>query len=305
VQTGGRRDEGRGGQGARESDADPAGSKVVRIPREWFGPRDELVPLGPRAPEAGSSRPGEGRGEAAPPMPSRPSLDANAFWGEDASSIHDVLEGPAGGQPRSLTGATGPPRGSAPRRSADRAQADREDKPRRARLHGRAFRPGMVAAAATLAALAAASVARYLAPPPPRELHTAVGSVTARSFTPAVTHSGGLREILAVTRAKRSVEGGLSRPSRRARRPVPHRSAIAPTSSIQVAYHPAYPPPTSPSPPPENQSTPAAAASGPASGTPTRPGGAATTASATPSSTPAKPAFGANGALGPMSSPDG
>jgi hypothetical protein len=55
-------------------------NKVVRFPRDWLGPRDELVPLG----------------QSAPP-PTEPDLAAFApddFWGERAAAIHSVVQAP-------------------------------------------------------------------------------------------------------------------------------------------------------------------------------------------------------------------
>ncbi len=57
---------------------------VVRIPRDWFGPKDELVPFGPRASEAVKEEKARSGVE-----------DPNRFWGEDAGSVHDVLVAPA------------------------------------------------------------------------------------------------------------------------------------------------------------------------------------------------------------------
>jgi hypothetical protein len=64
---------------SRQPDSGGTGN-VVRIPREWFGPPDELVPFGPRARHVGP----------------RPSVepDPNTFWGEDAGSIQDAVEAP-------------------------------------------------------------------------------------------------------------------------------------------------------------------------------------------------------------------
>jgi len=63
-----------------EQEARPR-ANVVRLPRDWLGPREELVPFGPRA----SSE------EAEEPPPS-----AEDFWGERSAAIHDALEAPAG-----------------------------------------------------------------------------------------------------------------------------------------------------------------------------------------------------------------
>jgi hypothetical protein len=63
--------------GATES---PAGDNVVRLPRDWLGPRDELIPFGPSADSADES--------ASPPT-------ADDFWGEESSSIQTAVEAPA------------------------------------------------------------------------------------------------------------------------------------------------------------------------------------------------------------------
>ena len=76
------------GSGQRRIDDGQAGpdetSNVVRIPRDWFGPKDELVPFGPRADESATAR----------VLADAPPLDPNSFWGEDAGSVQDVLEAP-------------------------------------------------------------------------------------------------------------------------------------------------------------------------------------------------------------------
>jgi hypothetical protein len=73
--------EGRHSQG----DAEPADAvdNVVRFPRDWFGPPEELVPFGP------SASPAETVDPAAPVA-----LDPDAFWGENASSIQNVVQVP-------------------------------------------------------------------------------------------------------------------------------------------------------------------------------------------------------------------
>lgn len=67
---------------------------MVRLPRDWLGPREELVPFGPRA----SSE------DAEQPPPS-----ANDFWGERSAAIHDALEAPADNAPAAI-GTRSPPR---------------------------------------------------------------------------------------------------------------------------------------------------------------------------------------------------
>jgi hypothetical protein len=52
-------------------------SNVVPFPRDWLGPREELIPFGPSARDE----------PRVPPA-------ADAFWGEDSGAIHVVLPGP-------------------------------------------------------------------------------------------------------------------------------------------------------------------------------------------------------------------
>lgn len=59
----------------------PGQAKVVRLPRDWIGPREDLVPFGPRAhtePETGAGSP--------PPA-------AEDFWGERSDALHAPAEG--------------------------------------------------------------------------------------------------------------------------------------------------------------------------------------------------------------------
>ncbi len=66
--------EDRQGEGG-EHEAQP---NVVRLPRDWLGPRDELVPFGPRG---------------GTPTDDRPTSAAD-FWGEQSAAIHDALQAP-------------------------------------------------------------------------------------------------------------------------------------------------------------------------------------------------------------------
>ncbi len=66
--------EGRRSEGG-EHEAQP---NVVRLPRDWLGPRDELVPFGPRARTPADDRP----------------TSAADFWGEQSAAIHDALQAP-------------------------------------------------------------------------------------------------------------------------------------------------------------------------------------------------------------------
>ncbi len=93
----------REGRGTEVGEAEPKSqADVVRLPRDWLGPREDLVPFGPRAVSLDR--------DAAPPS-------AEDFWGEGAAAIHDALQPPANAHPngqsaglRGMPGASQPPR---------------------------------------------------------------------------------------------------------------------------------------------------------------------------------------------------
>ncbi len=96
---------GKGRNGVREGPETDVGNegteqtnKVVRLPRDWLGPREHLVPFG----------------TATPPEPAPEEIEsaspADAFWGEDAAAIHHPFEAPA-----SDPAAADAPRSGAPR----------------------------------------------------------------------------------------------------------------------------------------------------------------------------------------------
>jgi hypothetical protein len=72
----------KGGETAQPAD------KVVRLPRDWLGPREDLVPFGRRAsaPISESSM-----SALAPDAPA----SAADFWGERSAAIHDAVQAPA------------------------------------------------------------------------------------------------------------------------------------------------------------------------------------------------------------------
>ena len=67
----------------RQIEADngaPTSDKVVRLPRDWLGPREHLVPFGTASP---------------PPVEAEPADFApDDFWGERSAAIHDVVQAP-------------------------------------------------------------------------------------------------------------------------------------------------------------------------------------------------------------------
>jgi hypothetical protein len=106
--------------GDRNAGGDLEAPNVVRFPRDWLGPREDLVPISPSPDTAeapperqGSDGRARGLGMAAPPHPddqidtdrfvfegtsqnvhnAAPTLvSADAFWGEDAEALHQVVE---------------------------------------------------------------------------------------------------------------------------------------------------------------------------------------------------------------------
>lgn len=270
-----------GSEGSR-TDESQAGSgetsNVVRIPRDWFGPPEELVPFGPRAnqspadPQSGF-QPGAYAEDAEPGVP----LDPNSFWGEEATSIHDVVEGSASDL-----------------RHPSEDLALRLGPFERVR---RSARVGSVAVGVGLLVAVGVAVPLALSGSKPRAARRAVSS-SGREKTAAV--SARVARVRPAPRQTR--RHGGPRPSRRSVRHHSHGAAAAsPPRPTPVVYHPTQP---TYSPQPSTGYTGTSGASSPASSGSASSGasGSATTVASSHSS---QPAFGASGALGPMSSPDG
>jgi hypothetical protein len=152
--------------------------RVVDLPRDWFGPRDELVPIGPPPPGSGSPAP---ESEAAPRLAGgSPSLSADPpaplavdFWGgvtrgEDLSRLRDA--------PASQASQDGPAVG-AESPWADRSGGSAPNVLRRVRRGG--------AALVAVALIGAVVAARVLAPRPSVRL--------PRPGTQTLAHVGGAR----------------------------------------------------------------------------------------------------------------
>jgi len=153
------------------------GENVVRLPREWVGPLEDLVPMGSRA--RASEPDGDARGErddrsdADAPIPA-----AGDFWGAGAAAVHDAIQpagarsnggAPAGAEAgsslraRADGGATAAARVQAPRRAAERRRRRaRSRRPWGFVAHGAAslppvrgitFRPRTAAASAAVVSL--------------------------------------------------------------------------------------------------------------------------------------------------------
>jgi len=63
------------------------GATILRFPRDWFGPPEELVPFGPRAIVTSETSPGD-----APPKADERPHRADAFWTEESATVHDAVE---------------------------------------------------------------------------------------------------------------------------------------------------------------------------------------------------------------------
>ena len=111
-------------------------SNVVPFPRDWLGPRDELVPFGrDPAEETETDAVAADIHEISVAPPPGP----DAFWGEDSAEIHGVLQGPDIG-------------------ARDQEQRDADDKPTRTTMR-RPRRAVALIAAVLVAAVAAVTVA--------------------------------------------------------------------------------------------------------------------------------------------------
>ncbi len=268
--------------GGRESLAD---NNVVRLPRDWLGPRDELIPFGPSAsePEAGND------GRTGVPT------TADAFWGESSGLLQDAMPAPPDAWPA-----------RPPTRRADA----------RAAVRGRAGMISMLGAAAvivgiTLALVLAGTGAHSSG------VRRLVASSAARpsAVTDSAAQAGRADSVRALARPHR----GPARSAtflRRSQRVAGRRAARGGSSRLEVHVTPRTPtgtvqrvrytrtsPPadtssgtTSPAPP---SSAPAPAPAPPPTATVS--GGTGGRALSSGS----QPALGANGALGPGSSPDG
>lgn len=239
---------------------------VVRFPRDWFGPPDELVPFGPRASKA---NPRSTDTHAA-------SLDPNSFWDGSSSSFQDVVEAPA---------ANGSQLGRGYRFGCGTAVLVA-----RARGAGGAAWEAMgawKAAAVVVVSLLAGlgGVAWLLQGPQPRAGQSAIAAVSTWHTPSSVANAPTLMYRRPVIRPRlRTV---------RKRHPA---ASPGRTQTVLIVYHASTP--TVPSPAQVAQTTTAVQDSGDNTSS------GATEASAAPTQS-SPPAFGASGALGPMSSPDG
>lgn len=305
-------------EGTRNSEDQP---NVVRLPRDWLGPREELIPFGPRADEA--EPPSD---EAASPgLPT-----AADFWsGEAPVAVHEAVHpDDAPHRPARHSGRLSPllsyAQGIRSRQSRralwsrrrERAAGRSDTAPRSGALSmphigRRGLVGGTLAAAATLAVVL--SLLGGGSPTRGTGLEAARssggrGTSASKGFMPGnLTGLGGRvsRAVKAQAAKRRAQEHRARASRRRARRArgAPHPAAVV---TQPVTYHT----------PASNgaggvSSTAGGASSGgstSSSSSGTGSGSSSTTPTATTTgghSSGSQPALGAGGSLGPGSSPDG
>lgn len=314
-------DKGNGDRGASGED------NVVRLPREWLGPIEELVPIGTTA----RGRAADGAADTVEAAPS-----ASAFWSADAAALHSAVQGPT-----TEVSIAAAPAGSP---SAPWPGAGRRRLMPRLLGHWPAWaqvRLWPVLAGLAVAAIAVIGLLGRLESGSGRlttaDAHLGAGraatSAPVSSTSPGDTSPGALDEPvqkastyteLALQAARREAAPLLRSRQGQARRNATshhdrssagtsHRPADRALHSHRSSAPPVHPAPVQPAPaqtapsyaPPEQSSTPA-----PQTVNTVAPTGAATDAVApTKPASPVRhassqPAFGNKGTLGPGSSPD-
>lgn len=205
----------RGERGKREAQDD---SNVIRLPRDWLGPREELVPFGPRADD-----------EAA----DHDRVSAAAFWGEDSAAIQDPVQGPSAsaaacGRPRRIR----PHRGFARRVSYGRSRDEERATDRRSLRYA-------VCAVAAVAVGALAVVGNTIRSSAPRTEREAGSGGLAAVFAPALPRVLALVEReprLARTPHRRR---SIAHRARSAHRPAAHVVHYAPRTATVATARPA------------------------------------------------------------------
>jgi len=279
-------------------------ANVVRFPRDWLGPREELIPFGPSAEGPSNDTRSAGR----PPT-------ADDFWGESSSSIQDALQAPEGG-----LGAPDPSGLGASENEPTLIVAGRGRGRAREGIGGRRLTLSILGLAAAALMTGLVLIATGTHKPGAGGLLAARSgrsSAGSSSATSQLTHGSGVTALerrdhlrnAASARASRrpansqrstNRRSSASRRARSAPRSAPHvahrrgSAGASPKEVQRVGY-------TTPTPPSGGGSS----ASPPAPPSPS-PQQTATVSSGDHSSgSGAQPALGANGALAPGSSPDG
>jgi hypothetical protein len=304
VETGDRQTEDVGGDTRNDHN-------VVRLPRDWLGPREELVPVGPAA---GPVAPwGD---DALPPT-------AEAFWSEDSAALHGAVQAPTA-QPASPSSSPAPLSShKPPSRPAWRSRTRRLSIPRRPahplRLSARWALLTLPVGALLIMALigitenptsqrANRRSASAPASAPKQAVARATGATVAgKTPKPGATRQTGQKGVTPARRRHSGRIGAALQRQRRLRSRATHR-----TGSPQRGAPGSSPAPTSVSPPastyvttPTGSSATSGGSAGPSTATPSTGVGSSTSHPAKPTATSAtRTPFGENGTLGPGSSPD-
>lgn len=265
---------------------------VVRFPRDWIGPREELVPVGPFA---GAGVADLGLDGALPPT-------ADAFWSEESAALHDAVQAPpveAPGHWASPADAAGIGRARARARAAG-IRCRQVLASRRARWALLGLAVTSLAVMATIGATqgpGTSSTHHSVASHVPSGASASAPRSTTEPTTAAAARTG-LRAP--VTTVLHRATGGLARAgSRHAHaRAHPRRVTAARVTNRSPAVVRSSPPPaaTYTAPPAPATTTSGAGISPPTGSAPTSTSAGATSAS--------QPHFGQNGSLAPGSSPD-
>jgi hypothetical protein len=251
---------------------------VVRLPRDWLGPREELVPIGRPASVGAAVTSGD---DSLPPT-------AEAFWSEDSAALHDAVQGPTSVSTASPAAPALPagrgllhPRIRWPHRPAGQAR-------------------WLLVALPVLALLVLAVIGG-----------TETTGARRAGHAPALTQSGSAAKLAAAGTEDGSRSAAPSHPkASSARQRHRSRSGLARRrvhrTRPRPPRHPSARPHTSGSTPPTDVSTPAAGSTGSSStGSPAVTGVSSTSRSGNESATSTgHTPFGEKGTLGPGSSPD-
>jgi hypothetical protein len=302
----------------------PDDDNVIRLPREWVGPREELVPIGPAArararaeglldpdstdaPLSPPGRPGEFEPGRRSPSAALLPPTAHDFWGEDSAALHDVIQGPAVAVPPAAASPAAPWRRSIHRPHLRPAVliGARRASPRAWTV------TGTIAVVALLAVLASVTGGGNSARPrsrsavaslrisPPTDLiagsdraSLVAGAAAAMARTRAADRSSR------ITRAHRRIAASSRTPTALRHRHATRSATPSDHRPVPVSVTTAVPTYTSPA---ATSTTPATTPPAPATATSS---GVSASTSTHQSSSPSQPAFGANGTLGPGSSPD-
>jgi hypothetical protein len=271
---------------------------VVRLPRDWLGPREELVPIGSRARAAETTE--DAAPESLPPT-------AASFWDEDSGSLQAPMQAPADAwQGQWEPAATEPAaRVGPPSAGFARALIRTIPRPRRPRFLSGSFAPLRRRGTAAVAGVVAACLLIVLAVigETAGDTHTAREKTAASSKSAAIVTATGVNrarlrahtpvvtEIRTEPASHHAGRAGAHRHrthvSARRRHP---RSALRPTPSASQPVRTTTP-----------ADAPAPTTSTPSGSTSSSP---ASTARSTNAGSQHQPAFGPSGSLGPGSSPD-